>query len=86
MNNKYLQLLEVSNPAIHLQRAEDLFGTNAIMKLSTRKNMKYRIYPNDRSILVGDINFQDYTKTLDEERRRAFRIIIDLMIVQFFCL
>ena len=74
MNNKYLQILNVSNPSLVLQRAEDLFGPEAIIKLSTRKKKKYMIYLNGKFHHFGDINYEDYTKTLDEEQRADFRL------------
>ena len=72
MPDKYLTIQEYSNPALVLQRAEDLFGS-AMLKLSTRKNKKYMIYLNNHWIHFGQMYYEDYTKHLDEERREAFR-------------
>jgi hypothetical protein len=73
MTNKTLTIQEYSNPALVLQRAEDLFGPNVILKLSTRKNKKYMIYLNNHWIHFGEMFYEDYTKHLDEDRRELFR-------------
>ena len=72
-NNKYVNLQQYSNPDLVLQRAEDLFGPNVILKLSTRKNKKYMIYLNGKFIHFGQMYYEDYTKHLDYERRERFR-------------
>jgi hypothetical protein len=72
-NNKYLTIQEFSNPSLVLQRAEDLFGPEVFLKVSTRKNKKYMIYLNERWVHFGEMGYEDYTKHLDEDRRELFR-------------
>jgi hypothetical protein len=71
--NKYLELQKYSNPTIVLQRAEDLFGPNIQLQVSTRKNKKYMIYLNNHWRHFGQMYYEDYTKHLDEVRRENFR-------------
>jgi len=47
---------------------------NKKVEPSTRKNKKYMIMNDDHKLVhFGDLRFSDYTKHLDEDRRKKFR-------------
>ena len=73
--DKLNQLLEVSNPREVIIKAIEYFkDPNIKVYLSTKKNKKYMIInPNNgKMVHFGDINYQDFTKTKDEERRNNY--------------
>lgn len=73
--NKEEELLKVSNPKIVRQMANDIFDGNYILRTSTRKDKKYMIkspYTKDKWVHFGNINYEDYTKHKDKERRNRF--------------
>lgn len=72
MNDKYQQLLIVSNPDIVARRLEEyLPGTD--LYISTHRTKKYMIQqPNGKWSHFGDIRYQDYTFHKDEDRRRRY--------------
>lgn len=57
-----------------VQQKANKFGLD--IKLSTRKNKKYMfLHPETkRWIHFGDLNYEDYTKHMNENRRRLFSI------------
>jgi hypothetical protein len=69
---KFNQLLKVSNPEEVDERAELYYGRPTY--LSTRKYKKYMIQ-DDRGKWhhFGDIRYSDFTYHKDEERRNYFR-------------
>ena len=73
--DKLKQLLEVSNPREVIIKAIEYFkDPNIKVHLSTKKNKKYMILnpKTNKYISFGDINFEDYTKHKDEERRNNY--------------
>jgi hypothetical protein len=73
--DKLNQLLEVSNPREVIIKAIEYFkDPNIKVHLSTKKNKKYSIInPNNgKMVHFGDINYEDYTKHKDEERRNNY--------------
>jgi len=73
MNDKYNQLLTVSNPEIVYNNLHKYFGTETDLYISTRKNKKYMIKtPNDKWIHWGDVRYEDLTRHLDPIRRESY--------------
>jgi len=73
--DKLNQLLEVSNPREVIIKAIEYFkDPNIKVYLSTKKNKKYSIInpKTNKYISFGDINFEDYTKHKDNERRNNY--------------
>ena len=69
------KLLEVSNPKEVIMKAIEYFKNPDIkVYLSNRKNKKYMIvHPKtEKMVHFGDINYLDYTKHKDKERREAY--------------
>jgi len=71
---KYKQLLTVSNPEKVRSNLNKYLGKLTVLYLSDRKNKKYFIIDpkNNLKIHFGDINFEDYTKHLDEDRKSNY--------------
>lgn len=75
--NKRREVEKVSNPdrvyhnaMIFLSEFDDIE-----LDFSTRLSKKYRIkgeFTNDKWVHFGDMNYEDYTKHQDEDRRRKF--------------
>jgi hypothetical protein len=67
------KLLEVSNPLIVQKNADDYFDFKIKVKESNKKNKKYKIITEDGKIVhFGDINYKDYTKTQNEEKKKNY--------------
>ncbi len=69
---KLEQLLKVSNPKEVIKNAQNYFNKPDIkVYLSKRKDKKYSIYdPNNNKLIhFGNINYEDYTKHKNLERR-----------------
>lgn len=67
----------VSNPTEVRKKANEVFDGNFLLRLSTRKDKKYMIkspYTRDKWVHFGSMDYQDYTKHKDKERRRKFLI------------
>lgn len=69
--DKYKRLLKMSNPEVVLQNAIKYFNDPKIeLYISGSGCFKYMIYsPSMKKINFGDINYEDYTKHNNEERR-----------------
>lgn len=78
-DNKFNELIKVSNPIMVKRNADNLFGKNEYeLDISDRKNKKYKIRFIHNGELTnwinfGDIRYSDYTKHNDENRRNNFR-------------
>lgn len=73
MENKYTQLLEVSDPNIVKKNAQKYFGRPTEIFISSRKDKKYMLHnPSGKLIHFGASKYQDYTKHRDEDRRLAY--------------
>jgi hypothetical protein len=67
------RLLKVSNPDRVQANLDKYFDKPTNLYLSTKSTKKYMIQkPNGSFVHFGDINFQDYTKHLDEDRRARY--------------
>lgn len=74
-NPKYQQLIQVSNPAEVVRKANAYLGANNYeIYISPLKAKKYLIInkANGKKIHIGDINREDYTKHKDEMRRKSY--------------
>ena len=69
-----MNILDVSNPEIVLKNARKYLGRDVEIGLSTRKDKKYTVYnPQTKKwVHFGNINFSDFTKHQDEERRENY--------------
>jgi hypothetical protein len=74
MNDKYNQLLHVSNPETVYNNLQKYFGRPTELYISNRKNSKYMIiHPiTNKKINWGNLNYQDYTRHLDPIRRESY--------------
>jgi hypothetical protein len=73
--DKLEQLSRVSNPKKVIENAQRYFNDPDVrIYLSTRKNSKYAIYDpkNDKLVHFGNIDYYDYTKHQNEERRENY--------------
>lgn len=70
---KYEKLLQNSNPDKVSKNALDYFGKNIPIYMSDKPNKKYMLRnPQGKYIHFGDINYADYTRTLDKEKQRKY--------------
>ena len=72
-----LKIVEnVSNIFEVIKKAQQIYGKDVKIGLSTRKNNKFMIYDdkNDKWHHFGDINYEDFTKHKDKKRRERFQI------------
>ena len=73
MNNKIEHLRMVSNPETAQRKAHSYLGKNAILYPSTRKGKKYDIVnPSGKVVSFGSIDYEDYTKHKDKDRRDRY--------------
>jgi len=74
--NKEEIIYKKSNPYKVYKNAIKLLGPEVILELSTQKNKKYMILNPDTNkwIHFGNINYEDYTKHKDKQRRERFLI------------
>ena len=74
MDNKYQQLISVSNPEIVKNNLQKYFGKTTDLYISNHKNKKYMIYnPNkDKMVHFGDIRYKDYTYTTNPIKRSSY--------------
>ena len=72
---KQEKLRNVSNFKVANLKAKLYLGQNTQLMISTRKFKKYMIKNpyTDEMIHFGDIRYKDYTKTLDEDKRKLYR-------------
>ena len=70
---KYEKLLKNSNPDKVSKNALDYFGKSVPIYMSDKPNKKYMLRnPEGKYVHFGDINFSDYTRTLDKEKQRLY--------------
>ena len=76
MNDKYNQLLNVSNPEIVYNNLQKYFGRPTELYISTRKNKKYMILNPYTNKMVHFGQFfppmKDYTEHLNPIRRESY--------------
>jgi hypothetical protein len=77
--NKRNQVEKVSNPDVVYHNAITLLDKfdDVELDFSTRKNKKYMIkgkFTNDKWVHFGHMDYEDYTKHQDEDRRRKFKM------------
>jgi hypothetical protein len=64
------KLKKVSNPTIVKQKAKQIFGSSVKIVESKSKGKKYSIItPQGRRINFGSIDYEDFTKHKDKQRR-----------------
>lgn len=70
---KYEKLLQNSNPDKVSKNALDYFGKNIPIYMSDKPTKKYMLRdPQGKYVHFGDINYADYTRTLDKEKQRKY--------------
>ena len=75
VNQKYTELLKVSNPMTVEENLKKYFKNEKIpnLLLSSRKNKKYMIISTDGTKNhFGDFNYQDFTKHQDKDRQTRY--------------
>ena len=75
-SEKFDDVEKYSDPKKVLKKAKKIYGKDVVLDVSTRKDKKYMILnPNtDKWVHFGQMNYEDYTKHMDEERRDKFLI------------
>lgn len=70
------ELKKYSNPEIAQKMAFKYLGRSAILYPATRQEKKYKIYDpnNEKWVSFGQMNYEDYTKHRDKERRKNYLI------------
>ncbi len=64
------KLLAVSNPSVFPKKAKQIFGSNVKLQPSKTKTTKYAlITPTGKTVNFGSIDYQDYTKRKNKQRR-----------------
>ena len=64
------KLLAVSNPSVVQKKAKQIFGSNVKLQPSKTKTKKYAlITPTGKTVNFGSIDYQDYTKHKNKQRR-----------------
>jgi hypothetical protein len=71
---KFDELKKYSDFDVVQQKAEEYLGNDTVVFTSPRAAKKYRIYDPNRGVWVdfGDLNYEDFTKHKDEDRRRRY--------------
>lgn len=74
MESKRSQLKKVSNMQVAQEEAYKIYGEDAKLYISNRKNKKYMIYSpiDDKFVHFGDIRYEDFTFHKDEARRQLY--------------
>ena len=73
MDAKYNELLKYSDPMRVKVLAKQFLGKDVPLYVSTRKDKKYMVFnPDGKKVHFGQMGFQDFSKTLDLERRDRF--------------
>jgi hypothetical protein len=74
MNDKYNQLLNVSNPEIVYNNLQKYFGRPTELYISNRKNKKYYIINpyNNKAVHFGSLIHRDYTFTRDKTKQKSY--------------
>lgn len=71
---KFIELLKYSNPQEVIKKAYLYFGEHIPIYISSRKTKKYMLRnPNNNKLVhFGEMNFEDFTKHQNLERRQAY--------------
>lgn len=73
MNNKIEHLRMVSNPETAQRKAYSYLGKDAVIYVSNKKGKKYDIVrPDGKIVSFGSIDYEDYTKHKDKDRRERY--------------
>jgi hypothetical protein len=56
----------------HIERIKQLTGSDAEVYPSSRKNKKYMVFNGVNMTHFGDLNYSDYSKTLDKTKQRWY--------------
>ena len=74
MENKYQQLITVSNPEIVQKNLNKYFGIPTPLYISNRKNKKYQILntTNNKWVHFGSLMHKDYTFTRDKTKQKSY--------------
>ena len=73
--DKYDELLQFSDPVIVRKKVDQYLGKDVQLYISTRPTKKYMIQrPDDKWIHFGQMGYSDYTRTLNDTKRRLFRV------------
>jgi hypothetical protein len=73
--DKLQELAQYSNPEVAQKNANDYFGKQTQLYISTKKDKKYMIQdPNGKWIHFGQLGFADFTLTGDKEKQRLFKL------------
>lgn len=71
MDSKLKELVKYSDPVAVAKKIKDKLDIPVY--ISTRKNKKYMVEsPSGKMIHFGQLGYEDFTKHLDEDRRKAF--------------
>ena len=72
--DKYTELLQYSDPMIVRKKVDQYLGKDVPLYISTRPTKKYMIQnPDGKFIHFGEMFYSDYTRTLNDVKRRSFR-------------
>ena len=65
---------DYSNPSIVFKKAKQYLGPNTIIKLSDKPAKKYMVLNpnNNKWIYFGQMGYQDYTYTNNDQKRAAY--------------
>ena len=70
---KYQQLLKVSNPSTVVANKNKYLGKDIEIFISDNKDKKYMIItPDNKRVHFGNIYYEDYSKHLDDTRRKNY--------------
>jgi len=71
---KYDEVLQYSNPTIVRKKVDQYLGNDVPLYISTRPTKKYMIQrPDGKWVHFGQMGYSDYTRTLNDTKRRSFR-------------
>jgi hypothetical protein len=71
---KYKELIKVSDPEKVLENLKKYLGDDVKLYISNTKTHKYYVINpnNNRKINFGNINYSDYSRHNDDDRREAY--------------
>jgi hypothetical protein len=72
--DKYEELLQYSDPIVVRKKVDQYLGKDVQLYISTRPTKKYMIQNLDGNFIhFGEMGYADYTRTLNDTKRRSFR-------------
>ena len=73
IDEKKIMLTLFSNYNVAKKKAREYLGDDVELLISPRKDKKYRVYdPSGKPVDFGQMDYEDYTKHKDEERRERY--------------